>query len=288
MRPYRLASGGGFCYTLNIALARLSMKQKSLFLYAVLFLVLPVPVLHAGRLPTSFSIGDCKVNLLPNRYNISPYVTFAGRTFMFAYRSDGWLEDDRKRLRYHSLPTNVFTRLEKTAEGVRAEYVHSLYTGKEENRRIIGLCSNEVSFAGGLITVRATMYPFEPGRYRFYNNQKVSQVVIFPDFAGKWVGSSLHLKISKDVAYLNELMPHDSFDKDAWGMNYNHTGPVKEMIFANVPDVIRFGGAGETRFSCNRYKGGFEASPFLRNDDVMHKPAWDGPVSFEYFVQMTK
>ena len=238
---------------------------------------------------TKFVVGECSVNLLPTQRNIMPTVTFAGRTLSFAYRTDGWLQDeDGRRYGFHSEQTNAFAVLKKTAKGIRADYVHALYVGDGGDRRPVGVCSNEVVFADGVAGVRATLWPAEPGRYRFYASTIASQVIVFPEYSRKWVGTTLHLVASKELSYMNELTPHDLFDPNAWGMNVNGTGYVREMALANVPGVLRFTGSGDARFSSNRYRGGFEASAALVNGDRMHKPAWDKPVSFSYAVKMEK
>lgn len=237
---------------------------------------------------TRFDVGDCRVNLFPSRANVSPTVTFADRTFTFGYRTDGWLLDGEKQIGWHSAQTNALAVLKRTSKGVRADYVHSLYTGDGETRRLVGICSNEVVFAEGLIGVRVTLYPSEPGRYRFYWTQKAAQVVIFSDYGRRWVGTTLRMRITKDLWHCNELVAHDRFDPKAWGLNGNEIEPAQEMSFGNVPDIITFTGGGDTRFACNRYPGGFEASAFCLNNDVMHKPAWDGPVGFSYFIKLEK
>ena len=244
----------------------------------------------AGDLNLSmcFDVGDYRVNLFPSRENVGPTVTFSDRTFTFAYRTDGWLQDGDKQVDYHSSETNALAVLKNTARGVRADYVHSLYTGDGAARRLVGICSNEVVFSEGIIGVRATLYPSESGRYRFYRSQKAAQVVIFPDYARRWVGTTLWMSVSKELSYFNELQPHEQFDPKAWGMNGNQIGPSREMVFGNVPDVISFKGSGDTRFTCNRYQDGFEAGAFCLNDDEMHKPFWNGPIRFSYFIKLEK
>lgn len=237
---------------------------------------------------TAFSIGDCTVNLMPSCENIMPTIRFVGRGMSFAYRTDGWLMDGDKGVEYHSDPTNCFAVLKKTAKGVRADYVHSLYSGKGDKRRFVGVCSNEVVFADGVIGVRATLFPAEPGRYRFRACCKASQVIAFHDYARKWVGTTLRLVVSEGVSFMNELTPHDRFNPEAWGMGWRDTGYAPEMVFANVPGVIRFMDVSGARFDANRYKGGFEANAVCINDDVMHRPAWDKPFSFSYAVKMQK
>ena len=238
--------------------------------------------------PTRFDVGDYCVNLFPSQENVSPTVTFANRTFTFAYQTDGWLLDGEKRIDWHSAQTNALAVMKRTAKGVRADYVHSLYAGEGGVRRLVGICSNEVVFAEAVVGVRATLYPSEPGRYRFYWTQKASQVVVFSDYARRWVGTTLWMAASKGLSYSNELTPLDRFDPEAWGLNGNQIGPSRGMTFGNVPDVIAFTGGGNTRFACNRYVGGFEASAFCLNDDEMHKPVWDGPVVFSYFIKLEK
>ena len=242
----------------------------------------------AGELPARFDVGDCRVNLFPSRANVAPTVTFADRTFTFAYRTDGWLLDGERRVGWHSAQTNALAVLKETPKGVRADYVHSLYAGEGTARRLVGLCSNEVVFAKGVVGVRATLYPSEPGRYRFYWSQKAAHVIVFSDYVRRWVGTTLWMTVSDELSHSNELQPHDRFDLKAWGLNGNQIGPAREMTFGNVPDIITFKGTGNTRFASNRYPGGFEASAFCLNDDVMHKPAWDGPVRFSYFIHLEK
>ena len=239
-------------------------------------------------LPTKFDVGDYRVNLFPSRANVGPTVTFADRTFSFAYRTDGWLLDGERRVGWHSAQTNALAVLKRTPKGVRADFVHSLYAGEGDARRTVGISSNEVVFSEGVVGVRATLYPSEPGRYRFYWSQKAAHVIVFSDYARRWVGTTLWMTVSKELSHSNELLPHDRFDPKAWGLNGNEIGPARGMTFGNVPDVISFTGGGDTRFACNRYVGGFEASAFCLNGDVMHKPAWDGPVGFSYFIKLEK
>ncbi len=196
--------------------------------------------------------------------------------------------DGTRRLAFNSAQTNVLSGLSRAGNCIKADYVHSLYAGKDGERRLVGMCSNEVVFAGGEVTVRATLFPAEPGRYRFHRSSKASQVIVFANFAKRWTGTTLQLFASKDVSFMNELMPHDRYDPDAWGMNLNTTGYAMEMVLGNVPDIIRFTGTGGARFACNRYRGGFEASAVLLNEDVMHKPVWNGPVVLTYEIKMTK
>ena len=255
---------------------------------AAVAVLLPCAAAALDDMPTRFEAGGYAVNLLPTRDNIMPTVTFAGRTFSFAYRTDGRFEDGDVRLGFHSAPTNAFVALKRTSGGIEATYVHSLYAGSGEGRRFVGLCSNEVVFAKGVVGVRATLYPSEPGRYRFRRRCKASQVAVFQGYAKSWVGTTLCLVASKDVSFMNELTPHGRFDPKAWGMNMNDTGVVEEMVFGNVPDVISFRGRSGAGFYCNRYKGGFEAAAVAVNEDVMHKPAWDKPFSFSYVIELEK
>lgn len=245
------------------------------------------PVVGAD-MPTKFDVGDYRVNLFPSCANVGPTVTFAGRTFTFAYRTDGWLLDGEKRVGWHSAQTNALAVLKNTPKGIRADYVHSLYAGEGDARRLVGICSNEIVFTKGLIGVRAALYPTEPGRYRFHWFQKAAHVIVFADYARRWVGTTLRMGGSKNLWHVNELMAHDQFDPKAWGMNANQIEPAQEMSFGNVPDVITFMGGDDTRFACNHYTGGFEASAFLVNDDVMHKPVWNKAVVFSYFIKPEK
>ena len=238
---------------------------------------------------TKFAVGEYAVNLLPTKSNVMPTVTFAGRTFSFAYRTDGWLQDeDGRRLGFHSEQTNAFAVMKKTAKGVRADYVHALYVGGGDERHLVGVCSNEVEFADGVADVCATLWPAEPGRYRFHFATKASQVIVFQSYMKNWVGTTLQLFAPGGDSFMNELTPHDRFDPDVWGMNVNDTGYAREMVLGNMTGVLRFTGSGDARFGTNRYKGGFEASAVCLNDDAMHKPAWDKPVSFSYAVRMDK
>ncbi len=240
-------------------------------------------------LATKFNAGEYAVNLLPTKGNVAPTVTFAGRTLSFAYRTDGWLQDqDGRRLGFHSEQTNAFAVLKKTAEGVRADYVHALYVGEGGERRLIGVCSNEVVFAGGVAGVRATLWPAEPGRYRFHFATKASQVIVFQGYMKNWVGTTLQLFAPGGDSFMNELTPHDRFDPAAWGLSVRDTGYASEMVFGNRNGVIRFRDISGARFIANRYRGGFEASAVCLNDDAMHKPAWDKPVAFSYAVRMEK
>lgn len=240
----------------------------------------------AADAPTRFDAGGYTVNLLPTPENIRPTVTYDGRSFSFAYRTDGWLLDGERRVAYHSAPASAFSALERTATGVRACYAHELYAGEGDDRRLVGVCSNEVVFAAGTIAVRATLCPAEPGRYRFHAATRASQVIVFPDYARRWVGTTLQLVAANGRVFMNELTPHDRFAPEAWGLGANETGNAREMVFGNVPGVIRFEDVSGVGFNANRYRGGFEASAVCLNDDRMHKPAWDGPVVFEYEVRM--
>lgn len=238
---------------------------------------------------TRFKVGDYAANLLPTKDNIIPTVTFAGRTFSFAYRTDGWLQDkDGRRLGFHSEQTNAFTVLKKTAKGVRADYVHALYAGEGDERRLVGVCSNEVVFAGGVAGVRATLSPTEPGRYRFHTTTKASQVIVFQSYMKNWVGTTLQLFAPGGDSFMNELTPHDRFDPDAWGPSLRETGYASEMVFGNMSGVIRFRDISGARFVANRYRNGFEAAAVCLNDDAMHKLAWDKPVVFSYAVRMER
>ena len=182
---------------------------------------------------TKFAVGEYAVNLLPTKGNVMPTATFAGRTLSFAYRTDGWLQDeDGRRYGFHSEQTNAFAILKKTAKGIRADYVHALYIGDGGDRRRVGVCSNEVVFADGVAGVRATLSPTEPGRYRFYASMIASQTIVFSGYARNWVGTTLHLIASKELSYMNELTPHDRFAPSAWGMNVNDAGYVREMVLA--------------------------------------------------------
>jgi len=236
---------------------------------------------------TKFKVGGCAVNLLPAKENIAPTVTFGGRTFAFAYRTDGWLQDkDGRRLGFHSGQTNAFAVLKKTAKGVRADYVHALYVGEGGERRLVGVCSNEVVFADGVAGVRATLWPAEPGRYRFHFATKASQVIVFQGYMKNWVGTTLQLFAPGGDSFMNELTPHDSFDPAAWGLSLRDTGYASEMLFGNMTGVVRFKDVSGARFIANRYRGGFEAAVVCLNDDAMHKPVWDKPVVFKYGVRM--
>ena len=204
------------------------MKLAVAVVLSLALSVLSPAVATSAALPTAtkFATGDCAVNLLPTKGNVMPTVTFAGRALSFAYRTNGWLQDeDGRRLGFHSEQTNAFAVLKTTAKGV----------------------------AG----VRATLRPAEPGRYRFYASTIASQTIVFSGYARNWVGTTLHLIASKELSYMNELTPHDRFDPNAWGMNVNDTGYVREMVLGNVSGVLRFTGRGDARFSGNRYRCGF-------------------------------
>lgn len=261
-----------------------------------IFLCLAFPALcpaaatsEAFPLATRFKVGDYAANLLPSKENICLTITFGGRTFAFAYRTDGWLQDkDGRRLGFHSEQTNAFAVLKKTAKGVRADYVHALYVGEGDERRLVGVCSNEVVFADGVADVCATLWPAEPGRYRFHFATKASQVIVFQSYMKNWVGTTLQLLAPGGDSFMNELTPHDRFDPDAWGLSLRDTGYASEMVFGNMTDVIRFKDISGARFIANRYRNGFEAAAVCLNDDAMHKPAWDKPVVFSYAVRMER
>lgn len=267
------------------------MKFAGVIFLCLAFSALCPAVATSETLPlsTKFNVGECAVNLLPSKENICPTITFGGRTFAFAYRTDGWLQDkDGRRLGFHSEQTNAFAVMKKTAKGVRADYVHALYVGGGDERRLVGVCSNEVVFADGVAGVRATLWPAEPGRYRFHFATKASQVIVFQSYAKNWVGTTLQLFASGGDSFMNELTPHDRFDPDAWGLSLRETGYASEMVFGNMTGVIRFRDISGARFVANRYRGGFEASAVCLNDDAMHKPAWDESVVFSYAVKMEK
>lgn len=235
---------------------------------------------------TRFKVGEYTVNLLPGKENICPTITFGGRTFAFAYRTDGRLQDGGKWIDYRSAPTTAFSALEETAQGILARYEHELYAGEGGERRLVGVCSNEVIFADGVARVRATLHPAEPGRYRFYFATKASQVIVFQSYMKNWVGTTLQLHTPGGDSFMNELTPHDRFDPKAWGLSVRDAGYASEMVSGNMTNVIRFKDVSGARFVANRYRNGFEASAVCINDDTMHKPAWDGPVVFEYEVRM--
>lgn len=236
---------------------------------------------------TRFKVGEYTVNLLPGKENICPTITFGGRTFAFADRTGGWLlDEDGRRLVFHSEQTNAFAVLKTTDKGVRADYVHALYVGKGGERRLVGTCSNEVVFADGVAGVRATLRPAEPGRYRFHAATKASQCIFFAGYAKNWVGTTLQLHTPGGDFFMNELTPHERFAPETWGLGLRDTGYASEMIFGNRNGVIRFRDVSGARFIANRYRNGFEAAAFCLNDDAMHRPAWDGPVVFEYEVRM--
>jgi len=237
---------------------------------------------------TRFKVGECAVNLLPSKANIMPTISFGGRTFSFAYRTDGRLQDGGKWIDYRSAPTTAFSALEETAQGILARYEHELYAGEGGERRLVGVCSNEVIFADGVATVRATLHPAEPGRYRFYFATKASQVIVFQSYTKNWVGTTLQLLAPGGDSFMNELTPHDRFDPEMWGLSVRDTGYASEMVFGNIDGVIRFRDVSGARFVANRYRGGFEASAVCLNDDAMHKPVWDKPVVFSYAVRMER
>lgn len=267
------------------------MKIAGAIFLCLAFSALCPAVATSETLPlsTKFNVGECAVNLLPSKENICPTITFGGRTFVFAYRTDGWLQDkDGRRLGFHSEQTNAFAVLKKTAKGIRADYVHALYAGDGDERRLVGVCSNEVVFADGVADVRATLWPADPGRYRFHFATKASQVMVFQRYAKNWVGTTLQLFAPGGDSFMNELTPHDRFDPEMWGLSVRDTGYASEMVFGNIDGVIRFRDVSGARFVANRYRGGFEASAVCLNDDAMHKPAWDKPVVFSYTVQMDK
>lgn len=248
--------------------------------------LLPCVVAVADDLPMRFEVGGYAVDLMPTRENIQPVVTFAGRSFCFAYRMDGNLEDGGAKVGFRSATTNAFVALKRTSRGIAATYAHSLYAGDGEDRRLVGVSSNVVEFSKGVIGVRATLFPSEPGRYRFNLKWKAYQPIVFRGYEKNWVGTTLHLVASKEVSFMNELTPSNCYDPKAWGMNVNDTGLVGKMMFANVPGVITFAGRSGAGFFGNRYKGGFDAAATAVNEDVMHKPAWDKPFSFSYVIKL--
>ena len=241
----------------------------------------------AAEPSTRFEVGGCKVDLFPSGANVSPFVTFGGRTMLFAYRTDGTLFDGEKSVPMHSLPTNRLAVLRETAKGIRADYVHTLYIGPETNATVVGTASNEVVFAAGEIGVRVTLYPEFPGRYRFHWNQKASQVIVFPGFL-KWIGTTLESENLTGVRHMNLLPPHSEFDPKAWGMNTREAGEARKIWFGNVPDVWTLSAAKGAAFTVNHYTGGFELGAVALNDDVMHKPAWDKPFTYSYAIRLEK
>lgn len=255
---------------------------------AAVVVMLPCVAAATDDVPKRFEVGNYAVNLMPTRENIQPIVTFAGRPFYFAYRTSGNLVDGHDDVSFRSDPTNAFAVLKRTSRGIAAAYVHSLYSGDGDGRRLVGVCSNEVVFANGGVGVRGTFYPAEPGRYRFKRKVKASQPIVFQGYGKCWEGSTLCLFASKEVSFMNELTPHDRYDPKAWGMNVNDTGIVEEMVLGNVPDVVSFRNRSGAGFYTCRYKGGFEAAVVALNEDVMHMPVWDKPFSFSYVIKLEK
>ncbi len=234
-----------------------------------------------------FEVGGCKVDLFPSEANVSPFVTFGGRTMQFAYRTDGTLFDGEKSVPMHSFPTNRLAVLRESAKGIRAEYVHTLYIGPETNATVVGTASNEVVFVAGEIGVSVTLYPEFPGRYRFRWKQKASQVIVFPEF-GKWIGTTLESESLAGFHHMNLLPPHSEFDPQAWGMNTREAGEARMIWFGNVPDVWTLIAAKGAAFTVNHYTGGFELGAVALNDDVMHTPAWDKPFTYSYAIRLEK
>ena len=253
---------------------------------AAAVVMLPCVAAVADDVPMRFEVGSYAVNLMPTRENVQPTISFAGKSFTFAYRTSVSAMDGERKVVFRSDPTNALSVLKRTARGVRAEYVHSLYVGGSDERRFVGTCSNEVVFADGVAAVRATLYPAEPGRYRFHAVWKASQVIMFPAYERKWVGTTLCLFASKDVSFMNEMTMNDLYDPKAWGMSVKDTGIVGKMELGNVPDVVSFSNRSKAGFFCTRYKGGFEASAVALNEDAMHKPRWDKPFSFSYVIKL--
>ena len=235
---------------------------------------------------TRFRVGEYTVNLLPGKENICPTVTFGGRTFAFADRTGGRLLDGERGIDYRSARTAVFSALEETPQGILVRYEHELYAGEGDDRRLVGVCLNEILFGDGGARVRATLHPAEPGRYRFPSATKASHCIFFAAYAKNWVGTTLQLIAPGGDSFMNELTPHERFDPETWGLSLRDTGYASEMVFGNMDGVIRFRDVSGARFIANRYRNGFEASAVCLNDDAMHKPAWDGPVVFEYEVRM--
>jgi len=253
---------------------------------AAVVVMLPCVAAAIDDVPMRFEVGSYAVNLMPTRENVRPTISFAGKSFSFAYRTGVSAMDGDRKVVFRSDPTNVLSVLKRTAKGVRAEYVHSLHVGEGGGRRFVGTCSNEVVFADGSVAVRATLYPAEPGRYRFHAAWKASQIIVFPAYERKWVGTTLCLFKSRDVAFMNELTPPDRYDPKAWGVSVKDTGIVERMELGNVPDVVSFSNRSKAGFFCTRYKSGFEASAVALNEDPMHKPQWDKPFSFSYAIKL--
>lgn len=233
----------------------------------------------------TFTVGNYQVKTVFSQNKIMPYVTFAGRTFGFAYRTDVILHEGRSGVRCFAEPDPASWKCNRHAGGADVSYRHRLVTGKGKDVTAVGHADIAIRFRPDAIDVGVTAVPAEPGRFVMRFAHLFTQTVVFPGFAENWQGSTLQIMRPDGSFNTAFLGPHREFDPARWGINGTD---YREVVFGNVPDIFTFRAGPGAGWLVNRYKGGFEISPALMNTERYRRPAWDKPVKYDYTIKLEK
>lgn len=217
---------------------------------------------------------------------ITPTLQQGDRRIVFAYRTDGWLDYGDRQVSFTTDDTNAFVRLERTKDGLRADYVQTLVAVRGKKRKAIGVVSNSIEAVASSAHVTATIHPFFPGQLRFSAAHKAAQVIVFQDYPKTWVGGILDMTDELGRFHMNRLQSHEEFDFSCWGLNVNAVGGQRLVRIGFVPDVWNFVPGPAAHVEVNRYVGGFEMSFAGTNEKRRVKPVWTGPETFDYTIRI--
>ena len=208
-----------------------------------------------------------------------PRVQCGGRTFIFAYRTDGYALEGERRVVLHGMKSRGY-RGEATEKGLKASFVNDLHLmdGEKAGEKI-GEVLTEIRCVDGLVGVQTTLTPAFPGRFSFDHDYCFSQVVVFPGFE-RWIGSTVVTTDERGDNRMNLMAPHESFVFEKWGLNARN---LRKIVFGNVPDVLSFSAGKNATLVLNHYVGGMECGAALRHPHPRRYPtAWTEPMAYRY------
>jgi hypothetical protein len=256
----------------------------SFFFRAAVFAAALFRAVDARCAADSFGVGNYQVRIERSSGMIAPTVTFCGRTFQFAYRTDTHLADRASAVRCRSAAETDTYKTVHGPAGVRVSYFHRLETSSADGGAVeVGRVETVIDFRPGRIDVAVSAAPAAPGRYQLRHHSLFQQVTVFRGFEKCWRGSVLEVLRPDGTGNIAALCAHGEFDPARWGMNgYGY----RSVVFGGAPGIITFKAGENSGWSVNRYKGGFEISASHYNQEAARRIQWKNPIRYTYSILM--